>query len=314
MAAILAFIQEFSYYAVFARPDLILVGATAAWVWSWIWVPGTALIVFIPLLFPDGKLPSPRWRALVWLAVSNSILMTITVAFTPGPLGTIALIDNPVGIENTPQFFEMFSIITGIGYAGSILLATMSLLQRYQRARGSERQQIKWFVYAVVLFVLTSPTSQLGFPWLLVAVVTFVFIPVTAVIAIFRYRLYDIDIIIRRTLIYSSLTAAVALVYFGSVVLLQGLVGAFLSLGTPIVTVLSTLATAALFSPLRRRIQEAIDRRFYRRKYDAQRTFAVFSVQMRDEVELEKLSEALLAVVEETMQPEQVSLWLREGD
>jgi len=286
-------------------------GDVAAWVWSWIWVPGTILIMIIPLLFPDGNLPSPRWRIVVWLAVFNTILMTITAAFNPGPLETITMIENPFGIEKLASFFEATTIITAVIHVVIILLATISLLQRYRRSLGIERQQIKWFLYAFVLFAITTPTSQLGFPWLLIATLTFVFIPVTAVIAIFRYRLYDIDIIIRRTLVYGVLTALLLLLYFGSVVLLQQVLRALTGQDSPVVIVISTLAIAALFSPLRRRVQNTIDRRFYRRKYDAQQALAAFAASARDEVDLEHLQVELLSIVQEAMQPEGVSLWLR---
>ncbi len=185
---------------------------------------------------------------------------------------------------------------------------------RFRRARGSERQQIKWFLYAVVLIFPFYPTVRLDFPWNLAILLAFIFIPVSAVIAIFRYRLYDIDIIIRRTLVYSILSILMALIYFGSVVLFQSLFRSLTGQGSQLSVVASTLTIAALFNPLGRRIQDIIDRRFYRRKYDAENTLAAFAATVRDEVDLDRLAAAVLTGVEETMQPEQVALWLAEPD
>jgi hypothetical protein len=195
--------------------------------------------------------------------------------------------------------------------------AALSLVLRFRRARGEERQQIKWFTYAVTFVVCYSLINQLllpdRLPFLLdeiLGVAVFQSLWVALAVAVLRYRLYDIDIIIRRTLVYSTLTAILALIYFGSVIVLQTL---FTGVGqqSSIAIVLSTLAIAALFSPLRQRIQAIIDRRFYRRKYNATQTLATFATATRDEVELERLAAELLSVVEETVQPAHISLWLR---
>jgi peptidoglycan/LPS O-acetylase OafA/YrhL len=199
-----------------------------------------------------------------------------------------------------------------------LLAAVSSLVLRLRRSRGDERQQIKWIVYAAAYFALTlalvfyggtrsdGTILQVG---TVLHVLSLVGLLAAMTIAIFKYRLYEIDIIINKTLVYGALSGTLALVYFSSVVLLQQVFPA----DSQISIVLSTMAIAGLFAPLRRRIQKAIDKRFYRRKYDAQQTLAAFSVRMRDEVELERLSETLLAVVDETMQPAHVSLWFKEG-
>jgi hypothetical protein len=184
------------------------------------------------------------------------------------------------------------------------------------------RAQIKWFFYAVSLllvWVFYGVGSGLGiFPVLPSWISSTIFgllvalLSVAIGIAILKYRLYDIDLIIRRTLVYSALTATLGLVYFGGVVLLQSIFRAVGGQQSAIAIVVSTLTIAVLFTPLRRRIQNGIDRRFYRQKYDAEKVIARFSTILRDEVDLEKLSSALLAAVEETMQPERASLWLRQ--
>ncbi len=212
-------------------------------------------------------------------------------------------------------------------YAGAIDVAILaSTIVRFARSRGEERQQLKWFGYFVVLplaaFIVfatireleLAPALRVGLEVLggLSFAVLLAGIPVAAGIAIFKYRLYDIDILIRRTLIYSALTLALAAIYFGSVALLQFAFGALTGeQQSALVTVLSTLGIAALFVPVRRRIQQAIDRRFYRNKYDAAKVLAAFSATVREEVDLELLTERLLEVVHETMQPASASVWLK---
>jgi hypothetical protein len=198
-----------------------------------------------------------------------------------------------------------------IGCVGGVA----AVVVRFRRSRGVERQQMKWFLYAaapIVTFPVTDYlpgiVSDLVFAWLLIG------LPTAIGIAVLRYRLYDIDVVINRTLVYGALTATLVLVYLGSVVGLQRLLSPVVGEGNQLAVVASTLLIAALFGPLRRRVQSFIDHRFYRRKYDAAKTLEAFSMKLRDETDLNALRENLVGVVEETIQPVHVSLWLREFD
>ena len=238
------------------------------------------------------------------------------VAFSPGPI-IIGPIQNPLGVEGLPTAYRLVEQVMN----ALLLVGVISLFVRLRRARGVERQQIKWFVAATALTIsgaiLTYPVSEaIGSVWLnwigfVPLVVGVLAIPISMGIAILRYRLYEIDLIINRTLVYGILTAVLALIYFGSVTLLQYIFSLLTGEGSTLAIVASTLAIAALFNPLRRRTQSFIDRRFYRRRYDAAKTLEAFGSRLRDETDLERISEDLAGAVRETMQPAHVSVWLR---
>jgi hypothetical protein len=288
-----------------------------AWVTSWLGILGFApVVIFLLLLFPDGRLPSRRWRPVGWLAVAAKITIGSGTAFTPEPLVDKSEIRNPLGLA----LLEGSFLEGGMGWLllpASVVLSASSMVVRFRRATGEERQQIKWFALAAtfaavgwVALTFTYETELIGAAQLL-QLLSLLSIPLAVGIAVLKYRLYDIDLVINRTLVYGSLTAILALIYFGSVVLLRGLLFGFTGQSSQLTVVVSTLLIAALFNPLRRRIQGFIDRRFYRRKYDATKTLDAFSARLRDETDLDALSHEVVEVVRETMQPVHVSLWLR---
>lgn len=284
------------------------------------------MLTFELLLFPDGHLPSHRWRFLAWLIVGLLTIYSITLLLSPYPYGNIdsslSAVRNPVGILAANDLFDGLANFTILLLFATAIACIVSVFLRFRKAQGIERQQLKWFTYgmvlsllmltAIIILIFSTSGNGAGAIFFYLAVVC---IPVSAGIAILRYRLYDIDILINRTLVYGSLTVILAALYFGLVLGLQFLfvriVGPAAS-SSPLILVGSTLAIAALFHPLRRSIQQLIDHRFYRRKYDARRIVANFSATLRDEVDLAQLSEQLLAVVQETMQPAHVSMWLRK--
>jgi len=292
-------------------------GETAAWFSSWAWIP----LVLVPtslllLLFPDGRLLSPRWRPVAWGAGIGIVGYTLNVALETGGLGDFPQISNPYGVDSP--------LVGMVGFAGVILAgcsmvaSTVSLVVRLRRAGSEQRQQIKWFAYGGVVVVVTIVAGGFVSIWsipasILIISVALLGLPVFTGIAILKYRLYDIDIIINRTLVYGSLTIMLAVLYFAGVVGTQYFFRAVTGQERlpQLAVVASTLAIAAMFNPLRRRIQSFIDRRFYRRKYDAAKTLEAFSSKLRDETDLGTLSDNLISAVRETMQPEHVSLWLR---
>jgi len=311
-----------SGYAVFslAGPSRLPGTEWAAWFAYWIWVPGVGpAMTFGLLLFPDGRLPSRRWRVVGWLAVVALATLAFGSAFTPGPLSDYPEVTNPLGLALLKE-----SVLEdgGVGWVllpASVVISAVSIAVRYRRATGEERQQIKWFVFASVLLAVgwsaqnvTSGSGELQvtFSYLL-GITSLLGIPVAVGIAILRHRLYDIDHIINRTLVYGALTAMLALVYLGGVVLLQQAFRGLTGQESQLAIVASTLAIAALFNPLRGRIQTFIDRRFYRRKYDARKTLEAFSNKLREETDLDALNNEMVGVVRETMQPAHISLWLR---
>jgi hypothetical protein len=310
------FNSEYAIYALLAVPGSLPAGVAAAWTASWLSIPGLGFIVFLALLFPTGRLPSARWRPFAWLSVLLVAAGTIMVAFSGGPIVGLG-VRNPLGIEGLPNVYEqvqalMFTLL---------LVASASALMRLYHARGVERQQIKWVIYAGALAAGASlPTytvlEAMDLRWIelvgkVPALVGILGVPTAAGIAILRYRLYEIDLIINRTLVYGALTAMLVALYFGGIVVLQRLFVILTGERSTLAVVASTLLIAALFTPLRRRIQSFIDRRFYRRKYDARKTLEAYSSKLRDETDLDALSGDLVAVVRETMQPAHVSLWLR---
>jgi hypothetical protein len=311
------FVAEYAIYTLLAAPGSLPAGEAAAWVFSWLFVPQIGLSGLLILLFPDGRVQSIRWRWFAWLIVFATPASMVMAALSPGEIVGLDPIHNPLGIEDLPNLYELVQALM----LTLLLVAATSLLVRLRRARGVEQQQIKWFAYAVVVAssgsILTYVVPvAIGAPWLeLVSYVPFVVgvvsVPISMGIAILRYRLYDIDLLINRTLVYGALTAMLVGVYVGSIVVLQGLVRVFTGQESQLAIVASTLAVAALFNPLRRRIQSFIDRRFYRSKYDAAKTLEAFSAKLRDETDLDALSDDLVGVVRETMQPANVSLWLR---
>jgi hypothetical protein len=275
------------------------------------------------LLFPDGKVTSPEWIFVAWTAVIEGVMAALGEALGRRKAGTdFGRIGNPVAVDGA-----VGNILEGLGKLGFVLLALSCVASiaapfiRLSRAREQERQQIKWFAYAAAVmvggFLLTftfgTSSELLWALGLLVGILGFAFLPVATGIAILKYRLYDIDRIINRTLVYGSLTTLLLLVYFGGVTATQAIFQTYTGQEElpQLVIVASTLVIAALFNPLRRRVQGFVDRRFYRRKYDAEKTLAAFNARLREETELEMLSGDVVGVVTETMQPAHVSLWLR---
>ncbi len=305
------FTVEYGIYALVTNPGALPAGVISTWIGTWVWLPSVTLtITFLLLLFPHGRLLSPRWRPVAWLAAGVTVAGTALLALAPWDLLDPGIpARNPFGVEGLREIGV--AIPTPIFVIGipTVLLSLLSLVLRFRRSRGEERQQLKWFVYAGVLSVgvVLVPSEASALLQLLVLPL----LPVAAGIAILRYRLYNIDLIINRTLVYGTLTVSLVAVYVGSVVSLQELFRAFTGQQSQLAVVASTLGIAALFNPLRRRIQAFIDRRFYRRKYDARKTLEAFSVKLRDETDLDALSDDLVGVVRETMQPAHVSLWLR---
>jgi hypothetical protein len=302
---------------------------------QWLWVPTVGLLgIYLLLLFPDGKLPSKRWRPLTWLSGVVIVLLSVTEGLAPGPLENQGGVRNPFGLEAFPWLADAALVILPL-LPLCILASAVSLVLRFRRSRGEERQQIKWIAFVasfaglVYLFALVSPfifapemlggggrlpPSPLWFELLFsAAVLGFAGVPVAIGFAVLKYRLYDIDVIINRTLVYGSLTAVLAVVYFGGVATTQAIFRTLTGQEQQpqLAVVVSTLVIAALFTPLRRRIQSFIDRRFYRSKYDAAMTLEAFSAKLRDETDLEALNRELVGVVRKTMQPAHVSLWLR---
>jgi hypothetical protein len=304
---------EYAYYGLVLDNE-VPGAAVGAWFEQWLWLPSTGLILsFGLLLFPNGRLPSRRWRWVAWVTGSLIALVTIGGMLEERLRGHGYSVDNPIGISGLGDVEETWGPVLLL-FLGCMLLCVVSIVVRFRRSRGDERQQLKLVTFAACFMVVMLIVGDLldtfigdGFGWMF-PVVLLVFLASIA-IAMLKYRLYDIDLVINRTLVYGVLTALLAIAYLGLVVLLQGVIP---RAGDSDLTVAgSTLAVAALFRPLRARVQGFIDRRFYRRKFDAQRTMESFSSRLREDVDLEHLSADLLNVVRDTMQPVHASLWLR---
>jgi hypothetical protein len=308
-------------YALATDPGSLPGAAAAALVADAVWLPSLAsATLFMFVLFPTGLPPSPRWRPFIWIFALDMAVYVVATLLNPGGLYFFPSVDNPIGVEAAGG-----SLQTALDYASpivfvSLLVGLVALLLRFRRSGGVERHQLKWIVYVAAVFVALTPglivlgerevevagvlVSDLVFTALICAV------PVAVGVAILRYRLYDIDVVINRTLVYGALTATLAATYVGTVLLLQLLLSPLTS-ESDLAIAGSTLAVAALFRPARSRIQALVDRRFYRRRYDATRTLESFGARLRDEVNLEALGGELRGVVADTMQPAHVSLWLR---
>jgi hypothetical protein len=293
----------------------------ALWGSQWLVFGGFGLFLFVFLRFPDGRLLSPRWRAVEVAAVTGLVVGALHGAFRPGPTDYVPSVENPLGVTALGPAMAFLEGVGGPLLAFAAIATVLSLVLRFRRSRGAERQQLKWFVFSVAvlpLFLIAGqaigavnpdPRDMLGF---LTTMLGAFFIPIGMSIAILRYRLYDIDVVINRTLVYGLLTGILAASYLGLVALTQFLLQP-LTPQSDLSIVVSTLAVAALFRPLRARLQTFIDRRFYRQRYDAAATLDGFSARLRDQVDLESLRTEIVAVVGTTMQPAHASVWLRSA-
>jgi len=314
------------YYSVYgvAEPGSVPFPIGVAWLGNWLWMPAVGLFAtYLFLLFPDGRLPSRRWRYLAWLSGALIVVLSLGFGLAPGPVASLPReIRNPFGLEGLPWLSDA----ANVGFpllALCILASVVSLVLRYRRSRDEEREQIKWIAFAAsvvgLLFLISLVISLMygsrppSWTRLLdtMTVLSYTGVPIAVGFAVLKYRLYDIDVVINRTLVYSSLTVMLVALYFGGIVVLQRVFVALTGQQSTLAVVASTLTIAALFNPLRRRVQGFVDQRFYRRKYDARKTLEAFNSRLREETDLEALGEDLVGVVRETMQPAHASLWLR---
>ncbi len=286
------------------------------WVGSWVQVVAIALmVIWVPLLFPDGHLPGPRWRPVAWVAAASMVVSAVVSAVATGSSYS-GLLPNPIPIGGS--IGEALTAVSNATLPLVVVLGILSLASlvvRFRRSRDVERQQLKWFLFAVVFLVVAivlAFTTQNNAAWYAL-MVGLTLLPVAAGVAVLRYRLYDIDRIISRSLSYATVTAVLAVVFVGGILLFQTLLSPMLR-GNAVAVAASTLVVAALFQPLRRRVQTRVDRRFNRARYDAERTVAAFSVRLRDDVDLESLRRDVNGVVEQTVAPASISLWMRSGD
>jgi hypothetical protein len=307
--------SEYGIYAYATRPGSLPGATLAAWYGSWPWwLVLTLTLIFTPLLFPTGRLLSPAWRPVAWLAGAATAVTTALTSLQPeleaapgqviaNPIG-VAAVGNPEESPVLPALIILLVVLAAVAFG--------SLVLRFRHSRGEQRQQLKWFTYAGALLPLAVVGDALPRPvGDLVIAVPIAFLPVATGIAILRHRLYDIDRLINRTLVYGLLTILLGLGYAGAVLVLGQVFGGVGGDPPSLAVAGATLAVAGLFQPARRRIQQAVDRRFNRRKFDAAKTVEAFSVRLRDEVDLDALTAELLVVVDQTIQPTKASLWLR---
>ena len=316
LAAVFA-LSGWADYALITKRGSAAGGAAAVWMLSWLFlVPLVTAPTLLFLLFPTGRPLSRRWGVLLRLAAGAALVSMLGIAFRPGDLAYDPPVANPLAIGGAPgRVLEVAATAGQVAAIVVLLGSALGMAVRFRRARGDERMQLKWLAFAAALVAVAFPVAAGGpsdglvadLLWLN-ALLAFMSLPLAAGIAILRHRLYDIDVVIRRTLVYGGLTAALAGTYLG-LVLLSGLaVG-----DSDLAVAASTLVVAALARPALARIQSAVDRRFYRRRYDAGRTLEAFGARLRDELDLDALGADLRGVVRDTVQPTHVSLWLRSG-
>jgi hypothetical protein len=317
-----ALAAPYATYTYVTRPGSLPGGLAMAWLSLWLSYAWVLTVTFLPLLFPTGRPPTPRWRPVAWAAALILVATCVAAASTPGPMDQQQQWPrNPLGIESAAAALQRADQSLTLGLVVVMVLCAASLLVRFRRAQGIERQQLKWFSYAIALFALVFVayllTTLLWGEWLpntasdVVFAIGYGLIPVSAGIAILRYRLYDIDRVINRSLVYGLLTALLGGIYVGVILVCGQLFGGITDDPPSWAIAGATLAVAALFQPARRRVQRLVDRRFNRRRYDAARTIDAFSVRLRDQVDLDTLTTELLTVVDQTVEPTTSSLWLR---
>ncbi len=286
-----------------------------AWFETWDWVPvAGAATTYLLLLFPDGRLPSERWRPVAWLSAGAIVLASIVLSIQPGPIDSAEFVQNPLG---TTAYGPLIGILGGVGFVALILavfLSAVSMVVRFRRSRLAEREQLKWFASAAILAGLVFAglgaidSADKGFQILTIA--TFLGMPISAGIAILRYRLYDIDRIVSNTLGYAVMTVVLFAVFAVINLSLQGVLSN-LTNGDTLSVAVSTLFAAALFTPVRVRVQHAVDHRFHRARYDGDGAAADFADRMRDQLDLETTRRELLATVVESIQPRAAAVWIR---
>lgn len=319
--SIASFVNNYTQAAFWTGTETLRGGLIAGWLAWWIWVTPYVGLVLILHLFPTGSFLSRRWK---WIGYGSVILlMGAMIVFAvsspiqvPTAQGTLALA-NPIGLYGLSSYLLSDLQSPGLFIALNLptVAALCSVLVRFVRASGIERLQIKWFLYSASVFLIIQ-ISNYFISSSLIQILTNLLglaLPIAIGIAILRYRLYAIDILIRRTLTYAIVASLLLIVYFGSVIFLQQLFASISGQRSELITVISTLAIAALFLPLRNRVRDMIDKRFNRKKYDAQKVLAQFARTVRDETDLEKLTGSLVGVVNETMQPRNVSIWLKKN-
>jgi hypothetical protein len=302
-------------HATGASPPLAI---AAAWVGTWIWAPAfTSAFLVLPVLFPTGRVLSRRWRVFLGFAVVAPALQILGIFVTPGPMhpGERPLWDNPLGLEAGQALTTAVDLVLQSVFIPLLVLMVVAVVQRYRRAAPVERAQLKWYLSAVVLTAVGFAVSMIpamgAIRWIGDGIF-FLALPVSIGVAVLRYRLYDIDRVISRTLAYALITGTLVGVYAGGVMALTPLV-AGMGGGSELAVAASTLAVAAAFGPVRRRVQSAVDHRFNRTRYDARRTVEAFASGLREEVDLDELSAGLVAAVRETVEPTATTLWLRSG-
>ena len=315
--ALTAFSEAYAGYGLLAVPGSLPLADVMSWLSILTWVPALMLLILLLLFFPDGRLPSRRWRPVVWIAGTAGVLMLAPSAVALWPYrGLLLLAAEPAMPTNdtapaTAQLLGTFGFFISLFVAAA---GAVALVTRFRRSIGTERQQIKWFATAAVIEVtlLNVMTGvQLPPPFnALVALLIPPLIPIATGVAILRYRLYDIDRIISRTVSYGAVTGILAVVYVGTILVSQTVLSSFFR-GNSVAVAASTLVVAALFQPLRRRVQSVVDRRFNRSRYDAERTVAAFGERLRDQVDLASLSGDIAGVVDSTLHPSQIGVWLR---
>lgn len=322
LSGIQCFGEEYAIYGIVARPGTLPGPAYLGWVNSWIWVFIIALIgIFVPLLFPNGRFLSPRWRIVGIATVAVSLALAAELSVSDGPLNNAPFADNPFGVPG----FRGLDVVTGtpywpflLGYGGMVtcaLAAIASVVVRFRAARGVERQQMKLLAFGggilVLGFVAGAGLQQQGKVGQIFFISTLQIVPISVAVAVLRYRLYDIDVLINRTIVYVVTSAAIGITFFAGIVILQSALRP-LTGGSELAVAASTLVCFALFQPVGRRVQSAVDRRFYRSRYDAARTLDSFTTRLASEVDLDAVGAELADAVGTTLRPTHVSLWLRK--